>query len=146
MKLLSRTDLALRVLLLLALEPDTLHSIRELSRRYRVSSNHLSKLCHDLVKAGYVTAIRGRNGGLRLKLTPECVNIGAVVRDFDRGTAVVECFEPARSSCVLRNSCSLQMPLRRAIDAFFRELDHTTLADLTADRTQARQMRRALST
>ena len=40
-RLTLHTDFALRLLMLLTLEPDGLHTIAEVARRYNISRNHL---------------------------------------------------------------------------------------------------------
>jgi Rrf2 family nitric oxide-sensitive transcriptional repressor len=65
-KLTRYTDYALRVLMHLAAKPDRLSSIGEIARSYGISQNHLMKVVHDLRKEGYVAAVRGRSGGIRL--------------------------------------------------------------------------------
>ena len=66
MRLKSYTDYALRVLMHLAAKPDRLASIGEIARTYRISHNHLMKVVHDLRKEGFLDAVRGRSGGIRL--------------------------------------------------------------------------------
>ena len=66
MRLKSYTDYALRVLMHLAAKPDRLASIGEIARTYRISHNHLMKVVHDLRKQGFLDAVRGRTGGIRL--------------------------------------------------------------------------------
>ena len=66
MHLTRHTDYALRLLMLLALEPDELHTIEEVARRYGISRNHLRKIAQTLAQAGFVESLRGRGGGLRL--------------------------------------------------------------------------------
>ena len=66
MRLKSYTDYALRVLMHLAAKPDRLASIAEIARTYRISHNHLMKVVHDLRKEGFLDAVRGRSGGIRL--------------------------------------------------------------------------------
>src|SRR6185503_19818734 len=80
MRLTRHTDYALRLLMLLALEPDRVHTIEEVARRYRISRNHLMKITQTLAQAGFVDSLRGRGGGLRLGGSVESINLGAVVR------------------------------------------------------------------
>lgn len=93
MRLVERTDFALRVLLLLALEPGCLHTTTSIARRYQVSKNHLSKVCASLKHHGYVETVRGRSGGFRLKIPADLVKLGAVVRDLEQDFTLVECFD-----------------------------------------------------
>ena len=78
MRLTLHTDYALRLMMLLAMEPDHRHTIEEVARRYGISRNHLMKVAQTLVQAGFIGALRGRGGGLRLELPAGAINLGAV--------------------------------------------------------------------
>ena len=129
MKLTRYTDYALRVLMHLAARPERLSSIAEIARIYRISQNHLMKVVHDLGKAGYVSAVRGRSGGLRLGRPAEEINIGEVVRHTEDGFDLVDC-----GSCVIAPACGLTGVLGEALRAFMAVLDGYTLADLVESR------------
>ena len=93
MRLTLHTDYALRLLMLLAIEPENRHTIEEVAQRYDISRNHLMKVTQTLSQAGFLESLRGRGGGLRLSRFPASINLGAVVRATER----VE-----RGGCVLR--------------------------------------------
>ena len=128
-KLKSYTDYALRVLMHLAARPDRLASIGEIARTYRISHNHLMKVVHDLRKAGFVNAVRGRTGGIRLALPPQHISVGDVVRHTEGGFDLVDC-----GSCVIAPACALTAALREARRAFMGVLDGYSLTDLVEER------------
>ena len=66
MQLTRYTDYAIRVLLHVGAREDGLSSIAEIARTYNISRNHLMKVVQDLGQAGFLTTVRGRNGGLKL--------------------------------------------------------------------------------
>src|SRR5690349_9159776 len=101
MRLTLHTDYALRLLMLLALEPDGLHTVEEVSRRYRISRNHLMKVVQTLAQAGFVESLRGRRGGLRLRGAAASIKLGAVVRATEDSLALVECFDRERNTCIV---------------------------------------------
>jgi Rrf2 family nitric oxide-sensitive transcriptional repressor len=144
MRLTLHTDFALRLLMLLALEPDKLHTIEEAARRYRISRNHLMKVVQTLAQQGFVDSQRGRGGGLRLARPAGEINLGAVVRVTEDSLALVECFEAGRNACVIAPVCGLRSPLGEALTAFFAVLDRYTLADLVANPIAYKRMRRLL--
>jgi Rrf2 family nitric oxide-sensitive transcriptional repressor len=131
-KLTRYTDYGLRVLMHLAARPERLSSIGEIARTYRISQNHLMKVVHDLRKAGYLSAVRGRSGGIRLGRPPEEINIGDVVRHTEDGFDLLEC-----GSCVIAPACGLTGVVAEALRAFLGVLDRYTLADLMAGRMEA---------
>ena len=97
MRLTLHTDLALRLLMLLAIEPDQLHTIEEAARRYGVSRNHLMKVTQTLAQAGFIESTRGRNGGLRLARPAASVSLGAVPSSVATGV-VLSLMLPGRLS------------------------------------------------
>lgn len=129
MKLKLYTDYALRVLMHLAAKPERLSSISEIARTYRISHNHLTKVVHDLRKEGFVDAVRGRSGGIRLARPPSKISVGEVVRHTEGGFDLVDC-----GSCVIAPACSLTAALHRALGAFMNVLDGYSLADLVSER------------
>jgi Rrf2 family nitric oxide-sensitive transcriptional repressor len=58
MRLTVHTDHGLRLLMLLAIEPDVLHTIEEIARRYDISRNHLMKITQTLVQAGFIDSLQ----------------------------------------------------------------------------------------
>ena len=68
MRLTHYTDYSLRTLMYLGLNRDRLVTIQDIAEVYGISKNHLMKVVHQLGLAGLIETIRGRNGGLRLKI------------------------------------------------------------------------------
>jgi Rrf2 family nitric oxide-sensitive transcriptional repressor len=145
MHLTLHTDYALRLLMLLAIEPDDLHTIAEVARRYRISRNHLMKVVQTLTRAGLIDSLRGRGGGLRLGRPAASINLGGVVRATEDGFALVECFDRARNTCLVAPACGLRGPLEEALRAFLGVLDRYSLADLVRNPGSLRRMRRLLA-
>src|SRR5258708_39863641 len=89
MRLTDYTDYSLRVMLYLAVRPEGLSTIQEISDAYGISKNHLMKVVQRLGELGWVETVRGRNGGLRLEARTPLLTIGEVVRktenDFSSG-------------------------------------------------------------
>ncbi|NML60154.1 Rrf2 family transcriptional regulator [Massilia sp. RP-1-19] len=130
MRLTTFTDYTLRTLIHLGMHRDRLVTIQEIADLHAISKNHLMKVVYQLGLAGVVETLRGRNGGLRLKLEPEQINIGAIVRASETDFYMAECFNPAGSSCGLSGGCRLQDVLVDATDAYLAVLDNQTLASV----------------
>ena len=144
MRLTVHTDHALRLLMLLAIEPDELHTIEEIAQRYEISRNHLMKITQTLVQTGFIGSLRGRGGGLRLGRAAESINLGAVVRATEDGFDLVECFDRKHNRCRITSACGLRGPLEEALEAFFDVLDRYSLADLVRSPETFRRMSRLL--
>lgn len=129
MRITRYTDYSVRVLIYLGLKGEARSTIQEIAESYDISRNHLMKVVHDLQLRGYIDTIRGKNGGVRLRLTPEQINIGQLIRETEEDKALVECFGPD-NSCAITPFCDLKNVLAKAQAAFFGVLDEYTLADL----------------
>ncbi|MCX7567364.1 Rrf2 family transcriptional regulator [Sulfitobacter sp. F26169L] len=128
------TDYALRVLMTLAVRDPARVSAAEIAAIFNLSENHLSKVATQLVREGFASSERGRNGGLTLAQPAERISIGDVVRAMKRSDPVVECFG-ANKSCLILPACGLREPLAEAQEAFFETLDRYTLSDVTQSRS-----------
>lgn len=123
------TDYSLRTLMYLGLKGEEISTIREIAESYDISKNHLMKVVQDLANKGYVTATRGKNGGLRLDRAPELINIGELVRATEQDFALVECMSGG-NRCIITPVCQLRRVFAEALETFFSTLDRYTLADL----------------
>ena len=130
MRLTTRTDLALRTLMFCAVNPDRIVRKHEVAERCNVSENHLAQVINGLSHKGFVTTLRGRNGGLKLARPTAEIGVGAVARAFEGGVPVADCFATSRAACPLSPSCRLRDALSRAVAAFYDSLDTLTIADL----------------
>jgi Rrf2 family transcriptional regulator, nitric oxide-sensitive transcriptional repressor len=139
MRLAFSTDYALRLLMLLGLEPDRLVTIEEASARFCISKNNLMKIAYQLGQADYLETVRGRNGGLRLGKAPERIVVGEVVRTMEPDFAVVECENPT-GYCKIAPSCVLRSAVREAVRAFLTKLDEYTLEDLLRPKSRLRAL------
>jgi Rrf2 family nitric oxide-sensitive transcriptional repressor len=133
------------MLMLLALEPDSVHTIASIARRYGISRNHLMKIASTLTQAGFVDSVRGRNGGLKLARDAAEITLGSVVRATEDNFALVECFEEKNNACVVTPACGLPVPLDEALAAFLAVLDSYTLGDVVQSSGRAGRMRRLLT-
>lgn len=130
MRLTVFSDYTLRVLTYLGLRREGLATITEIADAYDISKNHLMKVVHELGVRGYVETVRGKGGGLRLKVSPAAISLGAVLRASEADTALVECFDKESSRCCIAPACAARGILRQAQEAFYKVLDDYTLADL----------------
>lgn len=130
MRLTTRTNLAVRVLMSCAANEGKILRTQDIATRCNASVNHLLQVVNLLQEQGFVQTIRGRSGGLRLAVTPEQISIGRVFRKFESAVPFTECFDGAANTCPLDGNCRLKSYIARAVEAFYHELDMVTLADL----------------
>jgi Rrf2 family nitric oxide-sensitive transcriptional repressor len=140
MRLTQFTDYSLRVLIYLGLRGDALSTIHDIAGHYEISENHLMKVVNGLSRLGYVEAVRGRNGGLRLARDPQAISIGAVIRETEDDLALVECFDPKRNACRITDACALRHALGEAQAAFLTVLDGYRLSDLLRPKARLKRL------
>ncbi|HVZ05012.1 Rrf2 family transcriptional regulator [Hyphomicrobium sp.] len=133
MRLTVHSDYALRVLMFLGVHTERLATIEEIAKAYGISENHLMKVVNRLAKHGFVQALRGRGGGLRLGKPADAMTLGEILRCVEDDFQIVECFG-ATDTCRITKACRLKHALRRALDAYLAELDEWTLADIVSNR------------
>ena len=130
MQLTSFTDYGLRALIYMASLPnDQMTNISQVTDVYGVSRNHMVKIFNQLSRAGLVTAVRGKNGGIKLGKPAETIRIGDVVRELEPLT-LVNC---AGDFCHITPACRLKQVLHTAVEHFLDELNEYTLADMVRD-------------
>ncbi len=130
MQLTQFSDIGLRLLMYLAQEQRETPAITlaEVSSQFVIPRNHLAKVAAKLVKGGWVEAIRGRSGGLRLAIKPADIRLGQVLRLLEGHAEVIDC---EKLQCRLNKNCELKLALASAYEAFYQVLDQHTLVDVT---------------
>jgi Rrf2 family nitric oxide-sensitive transcriptional repressor len=129
-QLTSFTDYGLRALIYMASLPgDQMTNISQVTEVYGVSRNHMVKIINQLSRAGLVTAVRGKNGGIKLGKPAEIIRIGDVVRELEP-LSLVNCDS---DFCHITPACRLKQVLHTAVEHFLDELNQYTLADMVKD-------------
>lgn len=130
MRLTRFSDIGLRVLIYLERAGARPHpvTVAEIGAQFDIPLNHLVKVVGHLGRAGWVRALRGRNGGLRLAADAATLTVGQVLRELEGEDELVDC---AGTSCALSPDCRLRGVLKAGMRAFYQELDRYTLAQMT---------------
>ncbi|TGN40402.1 RrF2 family transcriptional regulator [Marinobacter confluentis] len=134
------TDYSLRVLIYLATRDNELSTIQQIADSYDISRNHLMKVVHQLNKKGYIETIRGKKGGMKLRMHPGDINIGVLVRETEQDLSVVECLS-GNNGCRIAPVCGLKGMFNEAVEAFLKTLDQYTLQDVIPEAHRAQLLR-----
>lgn len=133
MQLTRFSDYALRLLMYVARGDGSRPiTIAEVGQQFDISHNHLVKVAARLSKLGWITATRGRHGGLQLGSGAERLTVGTILRELEGHKPIIDCDNPP---CALNGNCRLRRALDVAEQAFYRALDDVTLADVTGSQT-----------
>ena len=134
MRLTRFSDIGLRVLIYLERAGERPHpvTVAEIAKQFAIPQNHLVKVVGHLARAGWVRAMRGRNGGLRLAVDAHELTVGQVLRELEGDDELVDC---EATSCALSLDCQLRGILKAGMRAFYAEMDRHTLARVTQGST-----------
>jgi len=128
MRLTRHTDYAFRVLMALARAPGRVISVDDLAQEFGVSKNHLMKVAQNLTAGGFVTTVRGRNGGLQLAIPPCDINLKEVAVHMEPDFNIVGCF--GDEGCSFLPRCGLKGVLGQAKLAFLQTLANHDLESI----------------
>lgn len=138
MRLTLHTDYALRVLVHVGLRGGELVTINEIADSHGISKNHLTKVVHQLGRAGFLETVRGKYGGVRLMVDPESLRLGDFVRRVEDDFSLAHCLRDDHDGqCRVSANCLARHAFGQALGAFFQALDNHTLADMIAAERQA---------
>ncbi len=128
MQLTKQTDYAFRVLMALAAMPSPqLLQIQKIVDRFQISKSHVTKIVQKLVHHGYVEAVRGQKGGVRLAKPLQQIQLREIVELMENNLEAVNCNEPI---CFIRSHCQLKSHLQKATQQYLQYLEGVTLADI----------------
>jgi Rrf2 family nitric oxide-sensitive transcriptional repressor len=146
MRLSKTTNYAIRILLDCAASDGQLVKVAEISERRDVTLQNTFKIVHLLSRAGFLQAVRGRHGGVRLARAASEIRIGDVVRAMETMRLEIE-GDPTETRAPERQLAAFDQLFDDALDAFITVLDGHTLQDMikakrkgagTADQPQRR--------
>lgn len=127
------TDLSLRVLMYLSHEEtNRITKINDIAVQFEAPRNHLIKVVTKLNKLGWIQAVRGRAGGLRLAKIPKDLKLGDVLFALENGS-IVDCNKPA---CPIRGECNLKNILDTGLKSFYTEMNKYSLLDVLDTKTK----------
>lgn len=124
------TDYAFRALIYLARNKEDLATVDQLASYLEVSEHHMKKVIHKLAKTEYITSIKGRNGGLKLGVDPNQINLGKVLIATEENLNLVECMNDPKLCPLMVNNCKLKGIISNSLQSFIDELSKYTLEDI----------------
>lgn len=128
MQLTKYTDYAFRSLIFLAIQkPAQLVTISDVSEHFDIPRNHLVKIINHLGKLGYIEAVRGKGGGIRLAQPANKINLRQVVEAVEETLIPIDCH---KAKCRITPACRLRGIMGEAQEAFLQVFAQYQLSDL----------------
>ena len=128
MRLNKSTSQAIRILVECARADGAYVKVADISERLDITLQNVFKIVHLLSRAELVSALRGRNGGVRLTRPAAAIRVGDVVRAME--TMGHDAESEAGEAGDRRTVADVHKVIDKALDAFVAILDQHTLADL----------------
>jgi Rrf2 family nitric oxide-sensitive transcriptional repressor len=129
MRLTKQTGHAIRILIDCAHAGNGLVKVAEIAKRLDLTKQNVFKIVHILSRAGFVAAVRGPSGGVRLAAPANAIRVGDVVRAIEV-TDVRVGEEEDGHGC---DRGQVNTMFDDAMSAFIAVLDQHTLAELAAN-------------
>lgn len=90
----------------------TVVSAKEISDRYAISHDLVSKVLQKLAKAGLIMSQQGTNGGYALARHANEISISNVINAIEGEAAgIVQCMTADDSICSIYDNCTIKNPL-----------------------------------
>lgn len=136
----TRGRYALRVLVDLAEhQKDGYITLQESADRQEISEKYLESIVKDLVRAKYLTGLRGKGGGYRLARPAEEINVLDVLTLMEGTMVPVACLQPGSDACPRAASCRT-IPIWEGLEKTISEyLSAYTVKDLMCPDTEAEE-------
>lgn len=135
MKISTKGRYAVRVMLDLALNNTGEYiKVKDIAARQEISEKYLEQIIAVLNKAGYVTSVRGAQGGYRLTKRAEDYTVGMILRLTEGSMAPVACLEEGAPACERSDSCETLGVWKDLYAAINQVIDNVTIADLVEKR------------
>lgn len=130
MRLNKSTSHAIRILIDCAQAGEDLVKAADISRRLDITPQNTFKIVHLLSRAGFIEAVRGRHGGVRLAKASGEIRIGHVVRAMESMAIEIEGEDGDSAKSTKETSAGINLILDNALEAFISVLDQHTLEDM----------------
>jgi Rrf2 family nitric oxide-sensitive transcriptional repressor len=122
-------EYALRAMVVLLARPDLSYcAAQDVAARAKVPVDYMSKILHSLVRAGLVTAQRGRNGGCKAARPGSEIRVLDIIQAVDPIRRILTC--PVGIPSHGTRLCPLHKKLDEAARCVEEAFASTTMADL----------------
>ena len=139
-----KVDYAVRALVDISLHESEGRFVRssDTAKRTSISKAYLAQVLHSLRKAGFVSSIRGPNGGHALAVDAGSIRLSQITGLLDTSDNLVQCLGDSQTCCQLPN-CAQQYVWKNVKQAVYGVLDAVTIGDLVS---QTRSMQPDVTT
>ena len=114
MKLSTKGRYGLRVMYFLAIDPEHVNVLSELSKQTGVNAPYMEKILGILKRKKLVKTVRGANGGYMIARDPKDITIGEILRALEGNLYLADCNS---------GECTKNCPTKRIFEYIYREIN-----------------------
>jgi Rrf2 family protein len=112
LKLSKKTEYAIIALLDMAGNGhDRLITVRDLSQKYHIPRDLMSKVMQTLARNGLILSQQGVNGGYKIARPAAEININSVIQAVDGPISLVDCKIHDKENCEQIEYCNIKSPM-----------------------------------
>ena len=100
-----------------------------LANTYGIPKELLAKILQSLAKENILKAVKGPQGGYRLCIDPQSVNMTNLFEIIEGPIGIVNCYD--ETGCEQIGNCTIKAPIDRINDSMRDMFNNMTLADIT---------------
>jgi Rrf2 family protein len=108
---------------------DTLVTVKDLSDRYNIPREILSKVLQSLVKNNLINSHQGVKGGYQLLLPLKDINIKTIIQTVDGPIQLVDCAIESDCNCDQIDNCNIKSPMEFIQSELTKFFNNITLQD-----------------
>jgi Rrf2 family protein len=123
------TEYALNILAFMATRNKEMYAAEYLFKELKIPRQYLRRLLTDLSKKGFITSIRGRNGGFVFSRDLSTINVAQVIEAMEGPEAMKTCLL-GFAACIVDHPCVMHDLWAEARSKMIETLTNTSLADL----------------
>ena len=98
-------------------------SSKEISSKYKIPYDLLSKILQKLKKEKILVSIQGTNGGYKLSVAPDKITLAAIFNAIEGSTYILDCGSHTDPEhCSIYETCIISSPLKKiqqSINSYF---------------------------
>lgn len=125
LRLSKKVEYALIALKLFAEHPQNVYTSKQISEKYNIPYELLSKILQKLKKESILNSNLGMNGGYSLNKNAEEISINKVIQSIDGDINITECLQgKTKDSCTIFENCTIKDPMHKIqneLQSFFNE-------------------------
>jgi len=133
MQIPRKIEYALRAMIHLADNPDSVARGLEIAEREQIPKYFLEKVIRDLMRRGLVRARRGPGGGYQLARSPESISFKDIIEAVEGPIALNVCMDGS-SNCQLKPACRMFRVWEEGQRVLLEVFAHTTLREVVDQR------------